>query len=121
MVKLTEQAAEQIRKAAESSGAQGMWLRLAARRGAEGIEYGMGFDDEEDGDLVFRSEGIALLVAPSSLPLLNGAVVDFAELGPGDFQFVFLNPNADNLEDDPSSCSSYSPTSGCGGCGGGCH
>lgn len=121
MITVTTQAAEQIRQAAEHSGADGMSLRVAARYGMEGIEYGMGFDDEAEDDLVFHSEGISLLIGPTSVELLNGVTLDFVELRPGDFQFVFINPN-DNGEG-PSSCSSSSSGSSCGGCGGGsgCH
>jgi len=46
-------------------------------------------------------------------------VLDFVELDPGDFRFIFINPN----DDGGSSCgtSSGGGGGGCGGCGGGCH
>ncbi len=57
------------------------------------IVYGMGFDDERDNDEVLECEGITVLIAPLSRDLLNGATLDFVELKPGEFQFIFINPN----------------------------
>ena len=94
MLKLTIQAAEQVRRAAKESDADKLALRVAAKRGADGsIEYGMGFDAERAKDLQFLSEGVTILVSPHSKELLMGTVLDFAEIEPGEFQFIFINPN----------------------------
>jgi iron-sulfur cluster assembly protein len=94
VLKLTIEAAEQIRRAAEDSDAGKLALRVAAKRGLDGsIEYGMGFDAERANDLQFLSEGIAILVSPHSKELLMGTVLDFVEIEPGEFQFIFSNPN----------------------------
>ncbi|MDD5330590.1 MAG: iron-sulfur cluster assembly accessory protein [Sulfuricella sp.] len=119
MIKVTADAAEQIRQAAVQSNAEGLFLRIAARRGEDGsIEYGMGFDEQSEEDLLVESEGVTVLVSPSYVTLLTGAVLDFVEMNPGDRRFIFINPN-----DTGGSCSSSSGSSGggCGGCGGGCH
>ena len=120
MITVTAKAAEQIHQAATQSETEGMFLRIAARRGMDGtIQYGMGFDEQSEEDLMVNSEGVTVIVSPDNLNLLNGAVLDFVELDPGDFRFIFINPN----DDGGSSCgtSSGGGDSWCGGCGGGCH
>ena len=123
MVKITAEAAVQVQNAAAQAGAEGMALRIAAKRDYEGaIEYGMGFDEQADDDMLIESEGLKLLVAKQSQALLGGAILDFVEMSPGNFQFIFINPN----DTAGSSCGSGGGKSsgGCGGCGGGgggCH
>jgi len=91
MITVTPQAAEQI---ARSAGQSGACLRLAARLDAKGvIEYGMGFDDKTEGDALFESAGVKLLVSPGSVELLTGATLDYVELNPGEWRFIFINPN----------------------------
>ncbi|MDP2828545.1 MAG: iron-sulfur cluster assembly accessory protein [Sulfuricellaceae bacterium] len=122
MIKVTAEAAVQIQNASDQAGAQGMALRVAAKQDfSGGIQYGMGFDEQADGDALIDSEGIQVLVAVESQALLTGAVLDFVELNPGNFQFVFINPN----DTGGSSCGSGGGGGcgggGCGGGGGGCH
>lgn len=120
MIKVTPQAAEQIRQAATQNDAEALFLRIAARRGVDGsIQYGMGFDEQSEEDQLVNSEGVTVIIAPGHEELLSGAVLDFVELNPGDFRFIFINPN----DNGGSSCSSSSGAGGggCGGCGGGCH
>lgn len=119
MVKVTAEAVVQIKNAATQAGAEGMALRIAAKRDFDGsIQYGMGFDDQSEDDLLIDAEGLTVLVATQSQPLLSGAVLDFVEMSPGNFQFIFINPN----DTAGSSCSSSGGGGGgCGGCGGGCH
>jgi len=95
MITVTATAATQIRTAARQGHSEGLALRIAAKRLPDGrIQYGMGFDDTgRDDDLQFSSEGVHLVVAPMSLELLSGTVIDYVELNPGEFQFVFMNPN----------------------------
>lgn len=116
MIKVTAPAAEQIRQAAVQSDVEGLFLRIAARRDVDGsIQYAMGFDEQKEDDMLVDTEGITVIVSPAYEKLLSGAVLDFVELNPGDFRFIFINPN----DTGGSSCGSSS--SGCGGCGGGCH
>jgi len=90
MIIVTPQAAEQIAKSAQA----GAGLRLAARLDEKGvIEYGMGFDDAADGDAQVVSNGVTILVSPGSIELLTGATLDFVEINPGEWRFIFINPN----------------------------
>lgn len=93
-IKLTEAAVRQVRKSAEDSGMERLPLRIAAQRRGDGsIEYAMGFDEEDDADITSEYDELTVVVAPTSVDLLSGAVLDFVELDDGDQQFVFLNPN----------------------------
>jgi iron-sulfur cluster assembly protein len=90
MIEITASAAERIREVLHDSG-EGLSLRVAARRDAEGaIEYGMGLDERREQDEeVVTDAGITLLVSPPSLDALADAVIDFVEIEPGDHRFVF--------------------------------
>lgn len=97
MFKVTEPAAEQIRNAAQLSGADGMSLRLAAHTRPDGsIEYKMGFDEGTDEDIVFKSEGISIVMEPEYVPLLDETLLDYVELDEGGRQFIFHNPRDPN-------------------------
>lgn len=100
MITLTRSAAEQVKKSARESNLEGLSLRLAAKRLEDGsFDYGMGFDSEAEEDIKFKCEGVNVVVSPPYMELLNGVTLDYVELEPGSFNFIFLNPN------DPS----YSP------------
>ena len=113
MFTLTSAAARQIQQAANSSETQEMALRIAAKVDADGsIQYGMGFDDPKDEDMKLDLEGVAVVIADEYQELLDDIVLDYVELEPGEFNFIFVNgrQTQDALE----------PASG-GGCGsGGC-
>jgi iron-sulfur cluster assembly accessory protein len=62
--------------------------------GCSGYQYGMAVDDRRvEGDRVFQSQGVRLVIDPRSWPLLVGSQVDFVEnlMGGG---FQVNNPNA---------------------------
>jgi iron-sulfur cluster assembly protein len=119
MFTLTPSAAEQISRAAEEQ-PDSPALRVAAKLDTDGeMVFGMGFDEEREDDQLVETVGVKVLIAPPSQPLLDEAVLDFVEVQPGEFQFVFMNAKA------PSSCGSagQSGSGGCGSCGsrsGGC-
>ena len=116
MLKVTVEAAKQIRQAATQSGADELALRVAAKRDPQGsIEYGMGFDVERANDIQIVSEGVTVLISNHSKELLIGTVLDFVELNPGDFRFIFVNPN--NAESESAGGSGCGST-GCGSGGG---
>ncbi len=96
-IQVTETAAEQIKKAAVESKLENTALRIAATRNQDdSIHYGLGFDDvgtNEEKDHSFQSNGVEIVVADSSFELLNGTTLDYIELEPKQFHFVFLNPN----------------------------
>ena len=105
MITLTPAAAKQARIAAQQGQMEGLPLRLAVKRDEQGnFHYGMGFDDQQhEADVKFTSEGIEIVVAPHSAELLKDAVLDYVELEPGQFQFVFMNPNDPNYTPPQSS------------------
>ena len=94
MITITTNAAKQIRIAAAQSDSDDIFLRLAARREEDGsIEYGMGFDDMGGTDELITSQGIDVIIAASCADLLKDATLDYVEITPGDFRFIFTNPN----------------------------
>ena len=95
MITITPAAAEQIRRSATQGGMEGLAMRIAAKRNPDGsIHYGMGFDDSEhEGDLHIDSEGIDVVISETSKILLDGTTVDYVEIEPDTFQFIFMNPN----------------------------
>ena len=94
MIAVTPLAAEQIAKSAQQAGPGEVCLRLAARLDDKGvIEYGMGFDDQADGDTRVVSSDVTLLISSGSIELLTGATLDFVEINPGEWRFIFINPN----------------------------
>ena len=113
MFTLTSAAARQIQQAASASETQEMALRIAAKVDADGsIQYGMGFDDPKDEDMKLDLEGVAVVIADEYQELLDDIVLDYVELEPGEFNFIFVNGR--QTQDAPE------PASG-GGCGsGGC-
>ena len=98
MITITKAAAEQIKHSAEQSKAQGMPLRIACQRNDNGsLQYALGFADvEHDQDLHFSSEGIDIVVAPTSFDLVNTMEIDFVALDNGQNDFIFKNPNDPN-------------------------
>lgn len=98
MITITPAAAAQIRSAAKQGRMEGMALRIAAQRNADGqIQYAMGFDDStRSDDTRFSSEGVDLVVASTSTMLLEGTTLDYVELEPGRNEFIFMNPNDPN-------------------------
>jgi iron-sulfur cluster assembly protein len=94
LITVTPDAARQIGAAAGSSDASGLALRIAANRGGDGsLDYAMGFDNVRKGDIAFTSEDVPLVVAVEHRELLAGMTLDFVEYEPGDFRFIFINPN----------------------------
>ena len=99
MITVTPAAAEQIRLSAKQCKMDGLPMRIAATRNPDGsLHYGMGFDDNRlQGDFHLSSEGIDLVVSGSSMLLLSGMTLDYVEIEPGTFQFIFMNPNDPNF------------------------
>ena len=94
MITVTPEAAEQIRESARQGKLEGMPLRIAVTRLEDGgFHYALGFDDNShEGDKTFQSEGIEIVVAPQSMGMLNGTVIDYVDLE-GKMEIVFINPN----------------------------
>ena len=116
MFTLTPSAARQIQEAANASGAQEMALRVAAKIDAEGeMQYGMGFDDPTEEDMKLDLHGVAVVIADESQALLFDTVLDYVELEPGEFNFIFMD--ASLMETTQSSCASKQVSTGGVACG----
>jgi iron-sulfur cluster assembly protein len=116
MFTLTPSAAEQVIRAAAEQPDSGHdaklpMLRVAAKYDESDGElvYGMGFDEEREDDLILDGGGISILISPRSQSLLENTTLDFTEVQPGEFQFIFLG-----------GCATPATARNCGSCGGGC-
>src|SRR2546423_6949130 len=95
MISLSETGAEKVREflAKQASAVETAGLRVGVRGGGcSGFQYALAFDAERDGDTVFESQGIRLLVDAQSLPYVEGAQVDYVD-GLQGAGFQVNNPN----------------------------
>lgn len=92
-ITLTDVAADRVRTFLEKRG-KGLGLRLGVKTtGCSGMAYVMEFVDElEEGDEIFESNGVKVIVNPKSLVYLNGTELDYAKEGLNE-GFKFNNPN----------------------------
>ncbi len=95
MIRVTSSAIEQMRRSAEDGGMSSLPLRIAVKTEDDGsFHYAMGFDEQRlPGDEFHNFDGIDLVVSTTSKPLADGMTIDYVELEPGSWQFIFLNPN----------------------------
>ena len=94
MINISERAARQIRESMSESDSEGMALRVAARRLADGsFDYAIGFDHSDHNDSHARSNGIDVLVGPTSTELLRNAELDYVRMEDGEYRFIFIKPN----------------------------
>ena len=93
-ITLTTTAATRVQKFLSSRG-KGIGLRLGVKTsGCSGMAYTLEFVDEAlPEDLIFDSNGVKVLVDPTSLVYLDGTEVDYAKEGLNE-GFKFSNPNA---------------------------
>ena len=93
-IQLTDVAATRVQNFLENRG-KGIGLRLGVKTtGCSGMAYVIEFVDElQDGDSVFESKGVNVVVDPKSLVFLDGTEVGFAKEGLNE-GFQFKNPNA---------------------------
>lgn len=94
MITLTPRAADRVRIMQTEANAPTKLLRVFVESGGcSGFQYGMSFDEPKSDDATFESEGLKILLDPSSLAYLNGSRVDFDDglQGKG---FEIQNPNA---------------------------
>ncbi len=92
-ITLTETARARVRHYLDKEG--GDALRLGVRRtGCSGWAYTVDIAGTADADdVVFEDEGVRIVVARESLPLLDGMEVDYVTEGLN-HTFRFENPNA---------------------------
>lgn len=93
-IQLTDVAATRVQDFLDNRG-KGIGLRLGVKTtGCSGMAYVIEFVDElQDGDSVFETKGVNVVVDPKSLIFLDGTEVDFAKEGLNE-GFQFKNPNA---------------------------
>jgi iron-sulfur cluster assembly protein/iron-sulfur cluster insertion protein len=92
---LTPAAAAKVRQLIEAEGDPELALRLAIRPGGcSGFSYEMFFDAQvDDSDVVSETDGVRLLVDAQSVMMVQGATVDYKEMGLQGSGFAINNPN----------------------------
>ena len=95
LLTLTERAIEKVKYfASQMPESAGKPLRVFVQGGGcSGFQYGMVLDEVTEGDEVFETDGVKVIVDPMSMRYLEGAEVDYKEdlMGGG---FAIKNPNA---------------------------
>ena len=91
---LTPRAAAEVRDILTKPENAGKHFRVYVEQGGcSGMQYGMVFDEQRDGDFASEQESVTVLVDGISAQYLRGTVVDFSdELTGGGFKII--NPNA---------------------------
>jgi iron-sulfur cluster assembly accessory protein len=94
MITLTPRAANQVRTMQSQMGDPNKRLRvLVESGGCSGFQYGMSFDEPKAEDTQLESEGVPLIIDPTSLAYLQGSSIDFDD-GLHGKGFEIKNPNA---------------------------
>src|ERR1700748_724050 len=92
-ISLTESAANRVKTFLSTRG-HGVGLRLGVRKtGCSGFAYVINYADAaQPDDVMFEDQGVKVFVAPGSLGVLAGTIVDFVKQGLNE-AFRFRNPN----------------------------
>lgn len=93
-ISLTASAADRVRDFLSRRGT-GIGLRLGVKKtGCSGFAYVVNYADElSEGDTVFDSGGVKVIVDGDALELVDGTIIDFVRDGLNE-AFKFRNPNA---------------------------
>ena len=95
MVTLTDKGAEKVQEYLRTQGAdvEAAGLRVGVRGGGcSGFQYHLAFDERHEGDEVFESHGLKLLVDREALEYVDGSQIDYVEALTG-AGFKVENPN----------------------------
>ena len=95
MITITDKGAEKVHEfIASQAGDVGVaGLRVGVRGGGcSGFQYQLAFDEQREGDVVFESHGLKLLVDGESLQFVRGSEIDYEESLQG-AGFKVNNPN----------------------------
>ena len=91
----TPNGAEKVHEflAAQEADTSSAGLRVGVRGGGcSGFQYQLAFDERRDGDVVFESHGLKVLVDGPSLPYVDGSEIDYVDSLQG-AGFQVNNPN----------------------------
>ena len=122
IIDVTPLAAEKLVDALKEQGEEGSLLRVMVMPGGNGgIQYMLGVEKEPaDDDIVIDASNVKVLVDAESVPLVEGAQIDYVE-GLMRSGFVISNPN---VQSGGCACGGGGcgggGGGGCGGSGGGC-
>ena len=95
MITITDKGAEKVHEFLASQGADvaSAGLRVGVRGGGcSGFQYNLAFDEQRDGDTVFESQGLKIVVDTPSLPYVKGSIIDYVDSLQG-AGFQVNNPN----------------------------
>jgi iron-sulfur cluster assembly protein len=95
MIEITDKGAEKVHEflSAQEADVSLAGLRVGVRGGGcSGFQYQLAFDEQRDGDVVFESHGLKLLVDGESLQFVRGSTIDYEESLQG-AGFKVNNPN----------------------------
>jgi iron-sulfur cluster assembly accessory protein len=94
VIQLTENAAVEVKSLGAKPENSGKHLRIYVEQGGcSGMQYGMTFDEQREGDQRAEYFGVSVLVDAFSANYLRGTVVDFSDALTGG-GFKITNPNA---------------------------
>ena len=94
-IEFTPKGAEKVHEflAAQEADTSSAGLRVGVRGGGcSGFQYQLAFDEQRDGDVIFESSGLMILVDAQSLPYVDGSSIDYVESLQG-AGFQVNNPN----------------------------
>jgi len=97
-VELTEAAAKHVSDELAKRG-EGLGLRVGTKKsGCTGFAYVVDYADQiDEGDRVFESHGIKVVVDEQSLGNIDGMVIDFVKTNLLNQGFEFRNPNIKDM------------------------
>jgi iron-sulfur cluster assembly accessory protein len=110
---ITTIAVEKLKSIMDEEGAPGAALRVVVVPSGNGVQYMLAVESEpKEDDVVTDAEGLKVVVDSDSVPLLEGAEIDYVDTLARS-GFVISNPNVS-----VGGCGSGSGGCGCGGnCG----
>jgi iron-sulfur cluster assembly protein len=94
-IQFTDKGAEKVQEflAGQAEAATEAGLRVGVRGGGcSGFQYQLAFDEQREGDVIFESHGLKLLVDSPSLPYVDGSEIDYVDSLQG-AGFQVNNPN----------------------------
>jgi iron-sulfur cluster assembly protein len=93
-ITLTPEAYAHMLKVVQHQGALGIRLSVS-KSGCSGLKYITNcFKAVQRGDQIFEDQDLTIAIEPSSLSYLQGMILDYKTIGPGQTQLLYQNPNA---------------------------